>query len=128
MFFLMIRRPPRSTRTDTLFPYTTLFRSLLRPLADFWQSEIWRHAFGFDDGFVDVRQHFLHGFIIHAAARYLRRQLVFGINFVEGSGFALRLGAQLLSISARLIEIGLCGLLCRGHFLASVIQDRKSVV
>src|SRR3546814_402189 len=28
MFFLRIRRPPRSTRTDTLFPYTTLFRSL----------------------------------------------------------------------------------------------------
>src|SRR3546814_17522690 len=28
MFFLMIRRPPRSTRTDTLFPYTTLFRSV----------------------------------------------------------------------------------------------------
>src|SRR3546814_6998040 len=30
IFFLMIRRPPRSTRTDTLFPYTTLFRSLAR--------------------------------------------------------------------------------------------------
>src|SRR3546814_12577374 len=27
--FFMIRRPPRSTRTDTLFPYTTLFRSPL---------------------------------------------------------------------------------------------------
>src|SRR3546814_13875361 len=27
-FFLMIRRPPRSTRTDTLFPYTPLFRSI----------------------------------------------------------------------------------------------------
>src|SRR3546814_9642657 len=27
LFFLMIRRPPRSTRTYTLFPYTTLFRS-----------------------------------------------------------------------------------------------------
>src|SRR3546814_3022134 len=27
LFFIMIRRPPRSTRTDTLFPYTTLFRS-----------------------------------------------------------------------------------------------------
>src|SRR3546814_17626799 len=27
IFFVMIRRPPRSTRTDTLFPYTTLFRS-----------------------------------------------------------------------------------------------------
>src|SRR3546814_2542296 len=30
-FFLMIRRPPRSTRTDTLFPYTTLFRSIWGP-------------------------------------------------------------------------------------------------
>src|SRR3546814_8795042 len=29
----MIRRPPRSTRTDTLFPYTTLFRSLAQGLA-----------------------------------------------------------------------------------------------
>src|SRR3546814_11950968 len=29
LFFLMLRRPPRSTRTDTLFPYTTLFRSLV---------------------------------------------------------------------------------------------------
>src|SRR3546814_5151776 len=29
VFFLMIRRPPRSTRTDTLFPYTTLFRSYM---------------------------------------------------------------------------------------------------
>src|SRR3546814_18632313 len=28
VFFLMIRRPPRSTRTDTLVPYTTLFRSV----------------------------------------------------------------------------------------------------
>src|SRR3546814_14736723 len=31
----MIRRPPRSTRTDTLFPYTTLFRSDLAPEIDF---------------------------------------------------------------------------------------------
>src|SRR3546814_9530018 len=30
LFCLMIRRPPRSTRTDTLFPYTTLFRSISR--------------------------------------------------------------------------------------------------
>src|SRR3546814_19204513 len=30
-FFLIIRRPPRSTRTDTLLPYTTLFRSAGRP-------------------------------------------------------------------------------------------------
>src|SRR3546814_15135978 len=33
-FFLMIRRPPRSTRTDTLFPFTTLFRSPLHIALD----------------------------------------------------------------------------------------------
>src|SRR3546814_9671194 len=35
-FFLMIRRPPRSTRTDTLFPYTTLFRSFNLVRATDW--------------------------------------------------------------------------------------------
>src|SRR3546814_12977822 len=42
VFFLMIRRPPRSTRTDTLFPYTTLFRSPLasRPLATIGTGEV----------------------------------------------------------------------------------------
>src|SRR3546814_13980659 len=34
VFFLMIRGPPRSTRTDTLFPYTTLFRSRAVHTAD----------------------------------------------------------------------------------------------
>src|SRR3546814_19435341 len=34
--FLMIRRPPRSTRTDTLFPYTTLFRSEI--MAERWKQ------------------------------------------------------------------------------------------
>src|SRR3546814_2446268 len=34
LFFLTIRRPPRSTRTDTLFPYTTLFRS------DAWAGQV----------------------------------------------------------------------------------------
>src|SRR3546814_9475562 len=34
LFFVMIRRPPGSTRTDTRFPYTTLFRSLGRVLGE----------------------------------------------------------------------------------------------
>src|SRR3546814_13762746 len=38
--FLMIRRPPRSTRTDTLFPYTTLFRSILADLNDLLSAVI----------------------------------------------------------------------------------------
>src|SRR3546814_15355985 len=37
-FFLMIRRPPISTRTDTLFPYTTLFRSLRERLVNVYQA------------------------------------------------------------------------------------------
>src|SRR3546814_7635362 len=36
----MIRRPPRSTRTDTLFPYTTLFRSIRRRVPDFPSSRL----------------------------------------------------------------------------------------
>src|SRR3546814_4133573 len=36
----MIRRPPRSTRTDTLFPYTTLFRSWLADVSGFFL--VWR--------------------------------------------------------------------------------------
>src|SRR3546814_12623281 len=41
-FFLMIRRPPRSTRTDTLFPYTTLFRSQRHPSAFSSRSQVLR--------------------------------------------------------------------------------------
>src|SRR3546814_5408390 len=42
--FLMIRRPPRSTRTDTLFPYTTLFRSKTFGFdADFQVESYLRH-------------------------------------------------------------------------------------
>src|SRR3546814_2616777 len=36
----MIRRPPRSTRTDTLFPYTTLFRSKIQPNLIFVRAEL----------------------------------------------------------------------------------------
>src|SRR3546814_10838234 len=39
----MIRRPPRSTRTDTLFPYTTLFRSMIEQMGEF-SSEVTRVA------------------------------------------------------------------------------------
>ena len=37
--FLMIRRPPRYTRTDTLFPYTTLFRSLCLTVFDLYDEK-----------------------------------------------------------------------------------------
>src|SRR3546814_11460829 len=44
----MIRRPPRSTRTDTLFPYTTLFRSL--------ESELFGHEKGAFTGALQTRK------------------------------------------------------------------------
>src|SRR3546814_3600326 len=69
----MIRRPPRSTRTDTLFPYTTLFRSeqdiggvdlqelLLRMLA----AALRRHRG--DGAFHDLQQRLLHALARHVA-------------------------------------------------------------
>src|SRR3546814_5475811 len=44
----MIRRPPRSTRPDTLFPYTTLFRSPLDYVADLFSAENLRASGLFD--------------------------------------------------------------------------------
>src|SRR3546814_15266241 len=46
-FVLMIRRPPRSTRTDTLFPYTTLFRS---PYME--RTRIYYRALGYTNDYV----------------------------------------------------------------------------
>src|SRR3546814_1863976 len=48
----MIRRPPRSTRTDTLFPYTTLFRSDSPPTENF-SAQIWQSG---DDGQSSIDQ------------------------------------------------------------------------
>src|SRR3546814_17179420 len=44
----MIRRPPRSTRTDTLFPYTTLFRSA-QPILNHLRELVHQHAPGFEE-------------------------------------------------------------------------------
>src|SRR3546814_8152411 len=62
-FFLMIRRPPRSTRTDTLFPYTTLFRSaadqdeLVNAPFDRRDRCRWQRAVGTHDGQVRCKAH-----------------------------------------------------------------------
>src|SRR3546814_3262218 len=43
----MILRPPRSTRTDTLFPYTTLFRSVSGDVSDNWSNLLIQRAEAF---------------------------------------------------------------------------------
>src|SRR3546814_18339934 len=49
-FFLMIRRPPRFTRTDTLFPYTTLFRSVVEGASHLLTLEDPFHALAVETG------------------------------------------------------------------------------
>src|SRR3546814_4743211 len=51
----MVRRPPRSTRTDTLFPNTTLFRSKDKAMIDIRKFDSLGHA---DHGWLDARHHF----------------------------------------------------------------------
>src|SRR3546814_15993685 len=53
----MIRRPPRSTRTDTLFPYTTLFRSDTRRTDSRYRARHWREPAG---GGARPSAHLLH--------------------------------------------------------------------
>src|SRR3546814_13029136 len=60
IFFLMLRHPPRSTRTDTLFPYTPLFRSL----ASATEIEAHRIQSGFAQGALGHRHHL----VVHGAA------------------------------------------------------------
>src|SRR3546814_17293983 len=73
-FFLMLRRPPRSTRTDTLFPYTTLFRSM-----------------GVDFGRRDVGM---------AQQRLHRAQVCAAFQQVSGKGVAQHMGADSLGWNA----------------------------
>src|SRR3546814_11941492 len=70
VFFLMIRRPPRSTRTDTLFPYTTLFRSGLR-VRRLGNSSVTYEIGLFKEGEADAAAvgHFVHVYIDRVSRR-----------------------------------------------------------
>src|SRR3546814_569070 len=77
MFFLKIRLPPRSKRTDTLFPYTTLFRS------EAPRAAVWRLRFGFirrlEAVFTDSRWCRARPCFVHAdlpAKSYCRRHIL----------------------------------------------------
>src|SRR3546814_4662895 len=98
MFFLfMIRRPPRSTRTDTLFPYTTLFRSFAqhhalgafdglfqRPAAEGVDPEfVDFRADGFGVGGLDIVQH-----LVEAVAGGLLSGLALHQQEIVGDGRA----------------------------------------
>src|SRR3546814_15360190 len=70
IFFLMIRRPPRSTRTDTLFPYTTLFRSgILPPAAPGPAFALRKRAIGV----IPLERYVIDGMMTSAQAGFLVR-------------------------------------------------------
>src|SRR3546814_11358738 len=96
-FFLMIRRPPRSTRTDTLFPYTTLFRSL-------------HLAVDLADVQLHARESFLHPRLRLRLALQLRRRHEDGEAGAHGAGLRLHVADQRLGdtppIAPQLLVIG----------------------
>src|SRR3546814_1453740 len=74
----MIRRPPRSTRTDTLFPYTTLFRSYSRPTPSFISTFRLHDRRDVDYG------HTLRRRISHAGRMASARALLDGVALPQG--------------------------------------------
>src|SRR3546814_20881338 len=69
-FFLMTRRPPRSTRTDTLFPYTTLFRSARVSFLWLAAPAAQRHPLALhDEGLLGHRQNIVPSPVDHQAGR-----------------------------------------------------------
>src|SRR3546814_18382903 len=79
LFFLMIRRPPRSTRTDTLFPYTTLFRSELEALVGDPPERFARPIFGHCGGRgVEFARQQAHHHLVDEDARDDRLRLALG--------------------------------------------------
>src|SRR3546814_2247746 len=80
----MLRRPPRSTRTDTLFPYTTLFRSNAFG-ASF--QRLWQH-----DHRVDARHFGKHRDRLGPCGRHVAQ----GTATLEGTGEAYRLDRRML--------------------------------
>src|SRR3546814_4335779 len=98
----MIRRPPRSTRTDTLFPYTTLFRSIQT------KETAWYRFLSSDDSYdpdrvtfdrEKLRKFYLSkGFadfrVINAVAELLPDREAFIITFTVEEGDRYRFGAM----------------------------------
>src|SRR3546814_16779421 len=106
----MVRRPPRSTRTDTLFPYTTLFRSV--------QQEAFRVAVTGGTGFVGrttIAQACALGLPLNALARQPQAACA-GVTWVNGALDRDDCLQRLMADADVVLHI------------AGVVKDRKSTV
>src|SRR3546814_5132379 len=89
LFFLMLRRPPRSTRTDPLFPYTTLFRSQVGGRV----IEVERRADLFDHAVMHHHDAVSHGHRLDLVVSHVNRG---GFQFlVQSLDFGAHLHAQI---------------------------------
>src|SRR3546814_14432032 len=96
----MIRRPPRSTRTDTLFPYTTLFRSRLSVVAGMfheWDKQL-------RDWLVREIQHWHHGET--AALKVWSADFVQIAELLESIGWPICSADYFRTLDACRLEIG----------------------
>src|SRR3546814_390239 len=114
----MLRRPPRSTRTDTLFPYTTLFRSF--------------SLTGWKVGYLTGPEHLLlpiskaHQFLVFTTAPNLQRAVAFGLGQDDGYFDGLResmLGKR-DRLAGSLAAIGLEPAVCQGTYFLFVDAKR----
>src|SRR3546814_11438343 len=123
-FFLMIRRPPRSTRTDTRVPYTTLFRSILGDLRLDGHGLL-ECGLGIVHAAAGGLDLLVHGQCLREAVGEHRAELLVEIGDTELD--TLRLPHPLVDLADRLLERLQFGEADGGQVL-SLIEDRKSVV
>src|SRR3546814_14049067 len=101
-FFLMIRRPPRSTRTDTLFPYTTLFRSITEflPISSTGHLLIAEHWLGHQSDLFNIV--IQAGAIVAVTLIYRQRvwTLLTGLADRETRNYALKLALAFVITAA----------------------------
>src|SRR3546814_10992409 len=112
----MIRRPPRSTRTDTLFPYTTLFRSLFHDCVDFEPKR---------------RVHF-HEFMLEVHDRLREERKKESGDPIPPVVDAIAAEAKLLCFDEMVVnntaDAMILSRLCTGLIDRGVVVDRKRVV
>src|SRR3546814_5443991 len=127
-FLLMIRRPPRSTRTDTLFPYTTLFRSahllhrlVERQAEDRLALDVRDVVAGFHAGavgrrVVDRRDH-LHEAVLHGDFDAEAAELALGLDAHVPEGVGVEIAGVRVERRQHALD---------GELDQLLITDRKS--